>query len=139
VGISGSPQRKSEIFHIYDLGDLWYRNTGLPFVFALWIARKDSYSQKARALKMLIQDLQKAKTSALQNFDTIAVALKPLLLERYSLDITEEELISYWKGISYDLTEEHKKGLELFRKYSEELGLLRRRFRTCSKIAIMSC
>jgi chorismate dehydratase len=110
--------------NIYDLGDLWYRNTGLPFVFALWIARKDSFSQKAQALKRLIQDLQKAKTSALQNFDAIAVALRPLLLDRYSLDITEEELISYWKGISYDLTEEHKKGLELFRKYSEELGLL---------------
>ena len=41
-----------------------------------------------------------------------------------SLDLTEEELISYWKGISYDLTEEHKKGLELFRKYLAELALL---------------
>jgi chorismate dehydratase len=123
-GISGAPQRKSEIFYIYDLGDLWYRNTGLPFVFALWIARKDSFSQKAQVLKRLIRDLQKAKTSARQNFDTIAVALRPLLLDRYSLDITEEELISYWKGISYELTEEHKKGLELFRKCSGELGLL---------------
>ncbi len=123
-GSSGTSSKKSEVIHIYDLGDLWYRNTGLPFVFALWIARKDSFYQKAQVLKRLIRDLQKAKTSALQNFAAIAVTLRPLLLDRYSLDITEEELISYWKGISYDLTEEHKKGLELFKKYSAELALL---------------
>jgi predicted solute-binding protein len=50
--------------------------------------------------------------------------LRPLLFNKYALDITEEELVSYWKGISYDLAEEHKRGLELFKKYSEEQGLL---------------
>jgi predicted solute-binding protein len=40
------------------------------------------------------------------------------------LNLTEEEIISFWKGISYDFTEEHERGLELFRKYSGELGLL---------------
>jgi chorismate dehydratase len=109
---------------VYDLGELWYKNTGLPFVFALWIARKDCYAEKAELLHDFVHDLQKAKISALQNLDRIARELRPSLLKRYSLNITEEELISYWNGISYDLTEEHKRGLELFRKYSEELGLL---------------
>jgi chorismate dehydratase len=123
-GTSGTPSRKFEIIHIYDLGDLWYRNTGLPFVFALWIARKDCFSEKAELLKTFIHDLHKAKDLALQNLDKIARELKPLLLSRHAVNITEEDLISFWKGISYDLTEEHKRGLELFRKYSEELGLL---------------
>jgi len=114
----------SSLFYIYDLGELWYKNTGLPFVFALWIARKDCYAKKAELLHDFIHDLHEAKISALQNLDRIARELRPSLLERYSLNITEEELVSYWKGISYDLAEEHKKGLELFRKYSEELGLL---------------
>jgi len=116
--------RHSSLFYIYDLGDLWYRNTGLPFVFALWIARKDCFSEKAELLKTFIRDLHKAKDLALQNLDKIARELKPLLLSRHAVNITEEDLISFWKGISYDLTAEHKRGLELFRKYSEELGLL---------------
>jgi predicted solute-binding protein len=65
-----------------------------------------------------------AKKLALQNLDKIARELKPILLSSHSLDIPKEELISYWNGVSYDLTEEHERGLELFRKYSEELGLL---------------
>jgi chorismate dehydratase len=110
--------------YIYDLGDLWYRNTGLPFVFALWIVRKDCSKEKAESLKKFIRDLNKAKGLAMQNLDKIAQELRLLLLRRYALEVTEEELISYWKRISYDFNEEHKRGLELFRRYSEELGLL---------------
>jgi chorismate dehydratase len=123
-GSSETPSRKSEIIHIFDLGELWYKNTGLPFVFALWIARKDCFSEKAELLKTFIHDLHRAKDLALQNLDKIARELKPLLLSRHAVNITEGDLISFWKGISYDLTEEHKRGLELFRKYSEEAGLL---------------
>jgi chorismate dehydratase len=114
----------SSLLHIYDLGELWYANTGLPFVFALWIVRKDCFAEKADLLERFIRDLQMAKELALQNLDTLARELKPILLSSHSLDIPEEELISYWNGVSYDLTEEHERGLELFRKYSEELGLL---------------
>jgi len=114
----------SELTYIYDLGDLWFRNTGLPFVFALWIVRKDSLKEKAEILEKFTHDLNKAKTLAREHFDKIAHALKPLLFNRHALLLTEKEILSYWKGISFDLNEEHKKGLELFRKYSEELGLL---------------
>ena len=30
---------RSEFTHVYDLGDLWFERTGLPFVFAFWAAR----------------------------------------------------------------------------------------------------
>ena len=114
----------SELIYIYDLGELWYKNTGLPFVFALWIVRRDCCEGKAELLNGLIQDLHKAKGLALKNFYKIAQALRPLLFSRHALDITEEELLSYWKRISYDFTDEYKRGLELFRSYSEELDLL---------------
>jgi len=114
----------SELIYIYDLGDLWYKKTALPFVFALWIARRDCRIEKAELLNRFIRDLHKAKELALQNLDKIAQALRPLLLSLHSLNLTEEEIISFWKGISYDFTEEHERGLELFRKYSGELGLL---------------
>jgi chorismate dehydratase len=108
----------SRLFYVYDLGELWHKHTGLPFTFALWIYKKDCCKEKAELLKRFKSDLNKAKKLALENFKIIAPEspLKDIL--------TEDELIAYWKQISYDFGDEHRKGLELFRKYSEELGLI---------------
>lgn len=117
---------KKTIFdmHVYDLGDVWYQNTGLPFIFALWIARKECWKEKAELCEKFVYDLDRAKKLALENLHEIAKEWKPVLLNRYSLSVTEEELIFYWRGISYDFGDEHRKGLELFRQYAEKLGLL---------------
>lgn len=104
--------------HIYDIGDLWYRHTGLPFTFALWLARKDCCLEKSTIFERFRNDLDRAKVSALKNLNTIA-SVSPLR----DL-ISEEKLVSYWEGISYDFGDEQKKGFELFRQYSEELGLI---------------
>lgn len=104
--------------YIYDIGELWYKNTGLPSVFALWIIKKDCCAEKAPVLKRFLKDLDKAKSTALKNLKTIASA------STLSNIFQAEELVLYWKGISYDLGDEHKKGLELFRKYAEEIGLI---------------
>jgi len=103
--------------YVYDLGDVWYKHTGLPFTFALWIARKACCPEKSELYKKFIDDLDRAKTSALSSLDTIAASspLKDALSEEY--------LISYWKGMSFDFTQEHRKGLELFMVYAQELGL----------------
>lgn len=116
--------RHSSLIYIYDLGELWYKNTGLPFIFALWIVRKGCCTEKTELFERFTGDLNMAKALAMKDLTKIAEELRPLLLSRHSLFITEEELISYWKGISYDFTDEHRRGLELFRRYSEELGLL---------------
>ncbi|NWF52363.1 MAG: menaquinone biosynthesis protein [Nitrospirae bacterium] len=112
------------IYYIYDLGDLWFKNTGLPFVFALWIVRKDSLEEKPDLISKFTYDLDKSKRLAKEHLNKIASALKQLLFENHGLLLKEQEILSYWKCISFDLTEEHKRGLGLFRKYSEELGLL---------------
>jgi chorismate dehydratase len=104
--------------HIYDLGDLWYRNTGLPSIFALWIARKEMAGDESLLMECFKKDLDAAKVRGLRNLKAIAKdsPLKDAL--------TEDELVSYWQGISYDLNDVHKKGLALFRAYAEELKLL---------------
>lgn len=104
--------------YIYDIGELWYKHTGLPFTFALWIARKDCCTEKRDLCRKFIDALNRAKNSALINLETIAASspLKDMLSEEY--------LVSYWKEISFDFNEEHRKGLELFRTYSKELGLI---------------
>lgn len=102
----------------YDLGELWYRHTGLPFVFALWIARKDCCREDRLLFDRFQRDLALSKTKALQELSQIAhnSPLREFL--------TEEAIVEYWKGISYDLTEEHRRGLSLFREHAGELGLL---------------
>lgn len=110
--------------YVYDLGEVWYKHTGLPFIFALWIARKECWKENAEFCGKFVYDLDRAKESAMNNLNEIAQELKLLLLNRHLLVVSEEELVFYWKGISYDFGDEHRKGLELFRKYSAELGLL---------------
>lgn len=104
--------------HIYDAGEIWYKKTGLPFTFALWIVRNGCCSDNPAMIEEFTRDLDRAKATAVRNFRQIAGA-SPLLAF-----LSEDDLVSYWQGISYDFGEEHKKGFELFRKYSEELGLL---------------
>jgi chorismate dehydratase len=101
---------------VYDLGDLWHRRTGFPFVFALWIARADRVNQAA--LKNFSADLDKARRWALDNLEAIADG------SPYLTVFTKERLIDYWRNISYDLSETHMAGLELFRKYAAEMGLI---------------
>lgn len=107
----------SELY-IYDLGDIWYKETGLPFVFALWIARKDCCIENPELFKKFKKDLDSAKETAIRNFKEIAKVspLKDIL--------TQDETVRYWQGISYDLNEEHLRGLDLFRKYAGEFNLL---------------
>ena len=50
-------------------------------------------------------------------------------LEKFADGFTEkwiekDELIAYWRNISYDLTAEHLEGLRLFYRLAAELGLI---------------
>jgi chorismate dehydratase len=103
--------------YVYDLGEIWYRQTGLPFVFALWTAGKRLYEPNDphhNLFKRFSEDLLSAKDAALRNLNDIAQysSLKP--------QFKDDEILAYWKLLDYDLGEEHKKGLALFK---ETLGL----------------
>ncbi len=100
---------------VYDLGEIWYRQTGLPFVFALWIVRKD-IPGKEELVDKFTADLDRAKETALKKLPEIA---------RYApirSFMTEEDILSYWKQLDYELSAEHKKGLALFDRYRQEVS-----------------
>jgi chorismate dehydratase len=107
---------------IYDLGELWHEKTGLPFVFALWIVRKDvehrakNTEYRHNLLDKFVKDLNMAKNIALKNLSEIA---KHSPMKSF---MSEEEIILYWNKIDYDFTAEHKKGLEIFYQYLKELS-----------------
>jgi chorismate dehydratase len=109
--------QKSEL--IYDLGEIWYKYTGLPFVFALWIVRRELYREKDfrhGLFNKFTEDLNRAKDIALGNLLEIA---KHSPMKRF---MSEDEIISYWNKLDYELSDAHKKGLELFNQYLKELS-----------------
>jgi len=98
--------------YIYDLGELWFKYTGLPFVFALWIVSKKAAEEKKELIKEISYDLIGAKKYANKKFSSIA---KEAPQKKW---LSEKELVDYWKTISYDFTEKHLEGLKLFEIYA---------------------
>jgi chorismate dehydratase len=99
-------QQRSQSKYIYDLSEAWKNHTGLPFVFAAWIANKK-----------LPQEFISAFNEA-----------NALGLEKIGEVIGENEfayfdLREYFTScVSYPLDEEKKKGLELFLKKLRDFG-----------------
>ncbi len=104
--------------YVYDLGELWYRHTGLPFVFAFWLVRRDTVLSRRGEIAQLHQTLVKAKEEACGTYGDIARSCPE------SAWYGEEQLMEYWNSISYDLTPRHCEGAILFFRLGFELGLL---------------
>jgi chorismate dehydratase len=101
----------SELY-VYDLGELWYKYTGLPFVYALWVVRKKALDEKTDLIKKLSSDLINAKKYADRKLSLIA---REAPQKKW---ISEKDLVNYWNIISYDFTDKHLEGLRLFEKYA---------------------
>ncbi len=102
---------------LYDLGVLWHQFTGLPFVFALWIVRKAAVERNFREIEFLMKRLSESKEYVRTHLEEIA-KVSP------SAGLHPEDLLRYWDGISYELDGEEIRGLTLYYRYAEELGLL---------------
>ncbi|MBN2645160.1 MAG: menaquinone biosynthesis protein [Desulfuromonadaceae bacterium] len=103
----------------YDLASLWYEHTGLPFVFALWIVRRDALPQKNDLLARFHHQLLLSRQKAFAQLGLLAQRQ----LERCPL-MTPEQIAAYWRLISYDLQSPHLDGLKRFFAYCLEYGLL---------------
>ena len=103
---------------VYDLGELWYQHTGLPFVFAFWLVRRETVMTRRNQIALLHRALLDAKERAYGAYPEIAKGCAER--EWYG----EEHLVEYWNTISYDLTANHCAGASLFFRHAAELGLL---------------
>ena len=104
--------------YIYDLGELWYRFTGLPFVFALWLVTRRAVTEKRSEVAALCNDLLDAKEHAYRSYEEIAAQCP----EREWM--SREALVEYWKVISYELTPDHLSGLRTFYRFAAEMGII---------------
>ncbi|MCF8406820.1 MAG: menaquinone biosynthesis protein [Chitinophagaceae bacterium] len=86
--------------HIYDLGLAWKAHTGLPFVFAAWVANKPIPSEFMEAFDL-------ANGYGLKHLDEV-IALIPASEQVYDLHKY------YTENINYELTSEKRAGLNKF-------------------------
>jgi len=103
---------------VYDLGGLWSEWTGHPFVFALWILRRDAADRHSTKIPGLIRDLHRSKAYAYRNYAEIGRRAS----ERSWVPL--RRLVEYWRTISYDLTSSHIEGLRAFYAYAAEFSLI---------------
>ena len=104
---------------VYDLGQLWYEWTGLPFVYALWLCKRQVAEDRYAEVAALAGYLVESKKNARNNLQSIAEGAPEALW------MGAERLAAYWReNISYDLDEKHLEGLNLFYQYCSEIDLL---------------
>jgi chorismate dehydratase len=108
-----------EHYQTIDLGALWYHFTGMPFVFALWILRKEIVEKSPEGIRELAAKLQQSRQFAFDNLPEMAAQLSDNNI--FSHDRLEE----YWRGMSYDLTDGHIEGLRLYFTLCHKHGLLK--------------
>ncbi len=104
--------------HVYDLAELWHDVTGLSFVFALWMVRRDAARAHRTAIGPLIQALQEARRLAPTRFEQIVGEAAE------ALGIAPGDLLDYWQTIAYDLDGEKIVSLKRFFGDAERLGLI---------------
>lgn len=96
----------------WDLGQEWFRDTGLPFVFAMWVGRPMSDSDP------LERWLESARDDGLKNIETIAARVA----SRY--DLTHQECVRYLaEHLQYHLQDEELRSLRLFYSKAAKRGL----------------
>ncbi|MGA7826036.1 MAG: menaquinone biosynthesis protein [Geobacteraceae bacterium] len=112
-------QKFTDMFQ-YDLGELWYSWTGLPFVFALWMIRDEVVRKFPEESAGVQASLIGAKRIAVSTLEELVSAGT-----EYDW-MGREALLEYWKIISYDLTPWHLEGVRTFFRFATEIGILER-------------
>lgn len=104
LGAAGTEQGAAYPF-AYDLGAVWKSWTGLPFVFAVWVARRTTPLRDALAMHATLIDSR-----------DWGLAHLPRLAERAATatGVDRATCLAYLSGLDYRLSEGHVAGLTEF-------------------------
>jgi len=108
--------------YAYDLGELWRQKTGLPFVYAVWAARRAALEAMPFALPLGgIFRRSRDRGLETQNVAEIAREWAP------GLGMSAAGLVAYLReNIHYSLDEECSRGLRLYFELAAECGIIER-------------
>jgi chorismate dehydratase len=102
-----------EQLRVFDLASLWRQQTGLGFVFAMWMARADA----ARSVREI--DFAAARDEGLARVEEIITSYEP------ALGLSRNELREYLlQNISFRLDAGMRAGLDLFYNLAKKHGMI---------------
>jgi chorismate dehydratase len=101
AGAPGAPQYT----HVYDLGAMWKEWTGLPFVFAVWVALRSTPVKPALAVHAALIE---SRDWGLSHLDELARQASA------ATGVAEAHCLTYLTGLDYGLSYPHLAGLTTF-------------------------
>lgn len=101
-------KRQGRFPFVLDLGEVWQRNTGLPFVFAVWAVRQEFCLDHAACLGEIHQELLRCVELGRQHLSEVSRRVAP----RVPMDAAD--CLTYLQGIELDLGQDKRQGLTLF-------------------------
>ena len=103
--------------YVWDLGDMWKKLTGLPFVFAIWVVKKSFADKRPETVSSIIDLFHSSKKKGGQNIDRIAKTAAA------KLGISVDTCSEYFDKLCYDLNSFQIDGIEAFfkRLYKEKI------------------
>ena len=102
---SGTSSLAGAYPHVYDLGAVWKDWTGLPFVFAVWVAQRTTAVAGALAVHA---QLIESRNWGLDHLDELA------LQAAEATGVSRGAALQYLSGLDYGLRYEHLAGLTTF-------------------------
>jgi len=104
--------------HVTDLATAWRAWQGLPFVFGLWMVRRQcsdwpELSAWRRELARSLSSFQSDPRAALERWQ-----------KSYGLPLPPQELEAYFASLDYTLGDQQRQGLERFFALAHQAGLI---------------
>ncbi len=114
IGDRAMHDPQESFVEVMDLGQVWYDWTGLPFVFAMWVARQEADTEGVDDALSHARDLGLAKIG------NIAAEEAP------RLGLTKDVAYNYLtKNLHYHLTSAERSGLKLFADLAAQHNLVK--------------
>ncbi|MGW8194811.1 MAG: menaquinone biosynthetic enzyme MqnA/MqnD family protein [Desulforhopalus sp.] len=94
--------------YMYDLGDIWKRETDLPFVFGVCAVREEFCEQQPELLAEIHRELLRCRDEGKEDLERICEIVAP------RIPMSTKKCRDYLEAIEYDLGGAKRKALETF-------------------------
>ncbi|WP_059103550.1 menaquinone biosynthesis protein [Shouchella shacheensis] len=119
IGDDAIKNRNREVAHVYDLGEMWYNNTGLPMTYALFAVRKDVLFEKEQEVAFVQEAL---KDSYLKTHKDGYRQLSKDMSEQG--DASRHYFEQYFHELKHEWDEEKQRGLLYYFRLVYEEGYM---------------
>jgi chorismate dehydratase len=113
IGDQALKNQKFTDYTTVDLSETWKMFTGLPFVFAVLVANKNSYEKKQKEIEDFLIKLRQSHKWSQQNLYKLS------LQAAMQLKLPVSHLQDYFNALSYNLDHDSSSSLQMFKQLAK--------------------